>query len=350
MKILNVYKWATMGGVERVLLNRAHAIKKFGFGSGNIKFDVFFLHDSGGKQGFINYVYNNGLQNIVRIVDKVIDKQYDLIFSIDTPDILDLVDVTKTYIECHTSYVKNREYLKHLPPNIRGILVPSDHFREEIINEIPKHLKTKLNVLTNYVYVSPTVEKLTNRRIFSKIPIIYIGRIDRLKNVEEIVRVVSAFNESYSDRLILILAGAIIEHEVDLNKILKLHGMESRTIYLPPINFEKVWSLLLLVKEHNGVFMSASFQESFGLSVAEAMRCGLPVLLLDNVAHRNLVNNDESFLFKPNSINETASKLSLILENYKHYVDTIVNYSMLLERKFVMNWKQLLQHKEKEFE
>ena len=52
-KVLYVYKWATMGGVERVLLNRALAFKASNF---DIAQDVFFLHDSGGKKLLNRYI------------------------------------------------------------------------------------------------------------------------------------------------------------------------------------------------------------------------------------------------------------------------------------------------------
>lgn len=50
-RVLSVYKWATMGGVERVLLNRAHAIQEADL---NIQYDVFFFMIVVGKRSFEN--------------------------------------------------------------------------------------------------------------------------------------------------------------------------------------------------------------------------------------------------------------------------------------------------------
>lgn len=337
VKILNVYKWATMGGVERVLLNRAHSLQANGI---NVQFDVCFLHDSGGKIEFINYINNNGLKSMVNVVDKIDQSIYDLFFSIDTPEIFDMVDPKKVYIECHTSYEKNRSYLKYLPDDVKGILVPSRQFKEEINIEISEKLLDRLYVLSNNVYVKK--QELLSSKVFEKTPIVYIGRIDILKNVEEIIKIISIYNAKFGDKLILILAGNIIEHEINLNKIIKKHKMSNRTVYLPPMNFDKVWELLQFVKSERGLFISASLRESFGLSVAEAMAFGLPSLILKNKAHQHLVNNDKSYLFDGNDYEQAVNNLHDLIMEYDKKSETIMQYSDKLKDDFINEFKQLI--------
>lgn len=335
-RILSVYKWATMGGVERVLLNRAHAIQASGL---EIQYDVFFFHDSGGKQKFKEYLINNGLSEMVTVVD-IINKEYDFIFSIDTPEILDMVDANKTFIECHTSYEKNRMYLRTLPSEIRGILVPSEHFKQSITPELDQSLVSKLSVLSNNVHVQNS--NLQYQDVFNKTPILYVGRIDILKNVEELIKIVAHYNKVYGDKLLLILAGNIIDHEVDLEMLLKKYNVQQRTVYLPPLNFDKVWELLQFVKSQKGIFASASLLESFGLSVAEAMAFELPVLLLNNDAHGNLVNNDESFLFEKNHKENTIAKLLNLIENYDKHSELVKKYSQLLQDRFMSEFIKII--------
>ena len=86
----------------------------------------------------------------------------------------------------------------------------------------------------------------------------------------------------------------------------------------------------------------ASLKESFGLSVAEAMNFGLPVLVLDNLAHRNLVNNDENLLFENNNIQNSITKLDNIISHYERYVDLTMKYSKLLQNRFMNEWQNLL--------
>lgn len=337
LKILSVYKWATMGGVERVLLNRAHALQANGL---NMEYDVHFLHDSGGKDKFNKYVTQNGLNSIVKVVDTIDQSKYDLVFSIDTPEVFELVDPKKTYIECHTSYEKNRTYLKDVPGDIRGILVPAQQFREEIKPELNSELVNKLYVLSNNVYIKRNNTKIS--KVYSKIPIVYVGRIDILKNIEEVIKVISLYNNEYGDQLLLILAGTIIEHEINLEKLLKKYNMQNRTVYLPPLDFDKVWELLQFVKSERGLFMSASLRESFGLSVAEAMAFGLPALILNNNAHQNLVNNDSSFLFDANNNQQAVNKLHNLIHDYDKKSEVTKHYSERLQDDFIKEFQQLI--------
>lgn len=337
IKVLNVYKWATMGGVERVLLNRAHAIKEHGVD--NIRMDVYFFHDSGGKSQFIKYIKDHDLMDVIDVVDDI-RGHYDYIFSIDTPEILDFASPEKVFIECHTSYERNREYIKSLPNNIRGILVPSNHFYKEVYNELSPSLKTKLSVLTNYIFVKS--EKLIDKRIYNKTPLLYVGRLDKLKNIEELIKITSNYNK-LNDKLILILVGQIIEHEIDLLDLLTKYEVLNRVVYLPPVQFNQVWSIMRFVSDQGGIFLSASLRETFGLSAAEAMFLGMPVLLLDNEAHKNLVQNDSDFLFSTDNVSETIRKINKILSHYQEYSSLAKNYAEKIDNKFIQQLGELVE-------
>lgn len=336
IKILGVYKWATMGGVERVFLNRAHAIKQANL---DIQYDIFFFHDSGGKKEFDHYIKSNDLCDVMRLVDKIESYKYDAVLSIDTPEILEFVEPEKLFIECHTSYEKQREYLASLPDDIRGILVPSEIFKEALIPEISKQLIEKLVVVPNPVYVNSKLN-IHQTQYFNLKPVLYLGRLDKLKNVEELIELIS-FHNHIEDDLFLILAGAIIEHELNLNKLLSKYGMINRTVYLPPLNFNKTSELLSIIKRNNGIFMSASLKESFGLSVAEAMCFGIPVLILNNPAHSNLVKGNDQFLFNRGQIDKSNDKLNSIINNYQESSNTMKTYALSFDADFINKWKDI---------
>jgi len=336
-KILGVYKWATMGGVERVLLNRAHAISAKHL---EFQYDVFYFHDSGGRKQFDEYLIENKLDSVMKTVDEIDSSKYDYVLSIDTPEILDYIEPDKLFMECHTSYKKNRMYLESLPTNIKGVLVPSQQFKKELEAELTEQLREKLRVLPNSVYINTDIDNYNINAIYSKKPILYIGRLDILKNIEELIKIVSLYN-SKKDDLFLILAGTIIDHEINLIHLLEKYNMVHRTIYLPPVRFDKVWSLLKFIKTNKGIFMSASLKESFGLSVAEAMQFGIPVLALNNSAHNNLLHGDSDFLFETNKLDLTVEKLENILSNYDVSATIVKGYVEHLEKNFLEEWDNL---------
>lgn len=328
IKLLGVYKWATMGGVERVLLNRAHAIQQHNL---NIKYDVYFFFDSGGKDKFRQYLESNGLTDIMNVVETIESQSYDHVLSIDTPEVFDYVEPEKVHMECHTSYKENRKYLSELDEDIQSILVPSEVFLSDLKSELPSHLAEKLKVMPNSVHVNKS--SIDFLKIYNKTPVLYVGRLDKLKNVKELIDIVGTYNRT-SDELVLMLAGPIIEHDIDLKKELQKHGIVNRTIYLPPVSFDKVGELLHFVRANEGLFMSASVSESYGLSVAEAMKVGIPVLAYDNDAHRDLLGSDSTFLYK-NDLEQACLKIKHIRENYVSCSKQIQKYSALLERDFV---------------
>ncbi|MBD8032568.1 glycosyltransferase [Solibacillus merdavium] len=333
-KILYVYKWATMGGVERVLLNRALAFKEANY---NVSQDVFFLHDSGGKILLNQYIKGKDLGGYLQIVETFNPNHYDFIHVIDTPEIFEMTkNYEKIVFECHTAYTENRQYLSDLPFNIKNIIVPSDKFKEDIINEIPEQLQKKTIVLRNFVPALLVEKNVNSTNVFPKIPIAYIGRIDKLKNVEEVIEIFVNLQKKVGDKFILIIAGPITT-EVDLFKIISDKCLLNRVIYLPPIAFEKVPQLFNIIKNNNGIVISSSKGESFGLSIAEAIVNDIPILA-SNI-HNALVDNDSTFLYELNSINEATNKIKYITENFDICKKRLGKYkSKLTDSAFLKDW------------
>ncbi|KJB86193.1 hypothetical protein AZ66_20190 [Paenibacillus sp. E194] len=340
LRVLNVYKWATMGGVERVFLNRAHAFQEYGI---SIVYDVYFLHDSGGREKFKKYIQKYELESNIRVVDDFKEDDYDLILSVDTPEILDKIrNNNKVYMECHTGYKDNRAYIKRLPSDIGGIIVPSGFFKNTIRDEVPNWLMDKIYTLTNFVFAS---EELINKKncFWSKVPLVYVGRLDNLKNVEEAIRILAYYKDNISDEFILLLAGPIIQHEIDIHTLLETYNVNDRVVYLPPVDFENVSKLYEMVNAHSGIFISSSKKETFGLSAAEAMINGLPVLLSNIEAHLELVDANYKFVYELGNIKEASSKLAEILENYSEYKAIISTMTKKFSsQQFVEDWNALI--------
>ncbi|GIM45663.1 group 1 glycosyl transferase [Collibacillus ludicampi] len=339
-KVLYIYKWATMGGVERVLLNRAHAFQSNEL---LIRQDVYFLQDGGGLNNFRKYIEKNALMEYIGIIDAINPDAYDVILSIDTPEIFDLVkEHNKIYIECHTSYKNNRTYLKTVPDQIGGILVPSSSFKDTVVTEVTSILKPKVYLLRNCVpsRLSEQISVLENR-FLGKTPIFYMGRMDKHKNTEELIDIFAKALNQLGDRFILVLAGNVMQ-DIDLWKLVHSRKIVNRLVYLPPVRFHKVSMLMALIKSNGGIFISTSKGESFGLSAAEAISFNLPVLLSDIPAHRELVNNDDTFLYALGNTDEAVAKLKGILDKYSLAVDRMKEFRKIFSNdSFIKDWKQI---------
>ncbi len=336
-KILYVYKWATMGGVERVLLNRALAFKASNF---DIAQDVFFLHDSGGKKLLKRYIEQNVLGQYLQIVDDFSPQNYDAIHSIDTPEIFKMMkNYEKIFFECHTAYKENRQHLAKLPFTIKGIGVPSEKFKQDILHELPIELQEKVYIFRNFVPESMFEDYQSQQKSINKIPITYIGRVDKLKNVEEVIEIFNLLQKTLGDQFILIIAGPLTP-EVNLFSLIERKEIVNRFVYLPPISFSKIPKLLKFIKLNNGIVVSSSTGESFGLSVAEAIVYGIPVVA--SHIHSHLVNNNQMFLYKLNDIEEAERKIEYILQNKEESERELSSLKQdLTDDVFLKDWREL---------
>ncbi len=312
MRIVYVYKWATMGGVERVILNRVHALKYYKFDD---KVFIHFLEDYGGVQKMKDYLKYHDLEQYAEVISELDPTQYDLVVSIDTPEIIEKLNADNLVMECHTHYANNRSYLHDIQRKLNFLVVPSSHFKETIAEEFPL-LKNKILVLDNFVF-SDQATKENNQKIFAdKIPILWLGRVDQLKNALEIIEIVASAKLKFGDRFVVIFAGSILMPEARFYKFLDDKGLNNRFIHLPHVGFHKINQLLSLIKLHKGIFVSASTGETFGMSAAEAMSAGVPVLLSDIEAHHDLVQGNKAYLYKLHDINNACTKLLSLVSKW----------------------------------
>lgn len=122
IKACFVYPWATFGGIERVLLNRAIAFKSLA--DNRVEMDVCFLRNAGALKAFEQAITAYKLEKQVRIVASLDGRQYDVISLIDCPQAFFLCKTRNLsyVVECHTTYPEGRAYLKKLDSRCKGCL------------------------------------------------------------------------------------------------------------------------------------------------------------------------------------------------------------------------------------
>ena len=342
MDVLIIYQFCSFGGVERVVLNRAKAFKKFNF---DVNISVGYLHDIGALGSFQAYIQAHQLAD--RLEAFLFDEHslteldhYDYVLIIDTPQVLNQITTADNiYIECHTPYIENRQYLHDLPDHIRGIIFPSASFRTTIMKEFPD--LPPVFVLPNPVpdefYDQPFIFK---EKIFAKRPITYFGRRDDLKNYAEAVKIFELFNADQDIMLIVIGSGVI---QPTLIQSVAQIKMLSRALLRDRIDFDKAPYLINLVKQHRGIFISPSKGESFGLSAAEFMCGGVPVILSDIPEHRALVEDDERFIYPLGDLSTAQERMQAILQHWDAYSVDISNYAQKFKANtFLKAWDQLV--------
>lgn len=294
-----------------MLLNRAEVFKSSGV---DCRLSLYFYEDGGALSDIMAYVASRGLGTHVQFADRIEADRYDCVVSIDTPEVLQAnLPYDKVVFECHTTYHESRRYLNELPGWVKVVLIPSESAKAEIAERYPL-LREKLRVLSNccQVAVAPDVR---NGSFWGKRPLLHLGRVDSHKNATEVLDLLKRYQEMYGDDLFLLLVGPV-EKDVDLDAEIGRRGLAGRVVVLPPVAFDRVPQVFSLVKAHGGIFVSASKGESFGLSAAEALSSGLPVLLSGIPAHLELVQRKMEYVYRLGDVQDGVRKLWAICSAY----------------------------------
>lgn len=348
-KILIVYQFATFGGVERVLLNRAEAFK---FYKEDYKLFIYFYEDYGAKNSLINYIKQEELSEYIEIIDSFEPDDYDYIISIDTPQLFEdkKINSKNVYIETHTFERKCRFYLDKYMDVVKKVIVPSDTFFNSLKDDYCDYQLKKIFVLPNFVPwdMKKNEEKLINLPCWGKKIIFYYGRMDENKNIKELIDAVDFYINNINEEIILILAGKI-DPDYNLKIYIDNKNMNKNIIILPPVNFNKISLFLNTMKFNKGLFVSSSKGESFGLSAAEAIACSIPVVLSNIQAHEKVVKSNINLLYSLNNPQELAVKIDYIFNNYEVIQKEIDCYKDDFSAKeFIDCWKKIFPKKELE--
>jgi len=308
MKILFVYRYFTYGGVETVLRNRIKALKKL---YPNIKIGTVFLYKYAElKDGFGDEVcFTKEPLEIKKIADN-----YDVISVLDTPEVFDILDSLKKefILEVHTPYDEHRSYIKEaLPNNIKLVVVPSNSFGKLVKREISNKsipIKSIYNPL-NYSFFQnfQNNEEKLKLNLQKFMPLLWIGRLDELKNWKRALKI---FSKLINTNMELFIIGRSNEDSLEeLTHIFKRYKLLKYIRYLRYITFGMMRELYDKASKNSGIYLSTSKGESFGMTVVEAMASGLPCVLNDLGVFREVTEGNALFFSNENEASEQIIKI-----------------------------------------
>jgi glycosyltransferase involved in cell wall biosynthesis len=134
--------------------------------------------------------------------------------------------------------------------------------------------------------------------------ILYVGRINRRKNLPTLLSALSRLPEAVP----LVCAGARDWKQDDLDRSLSSLGLKERVMFLGRVADEDLPGLYSLAS----VFAYIPFAEGFGIPPLEAMACGTPVVV-SNAASLPEVVGEAGVLVPPGDAESVAAALSDLL-------------------------------------
>lgn len=344
-KILIVYQFATFGGVERILLNRAEAFKYFNL---NYKMYLYFYEDFGALDALKEYILANDLQDFVEVIHEYNPSDYEFIVSIDTPQIFEdkRIQLSDIIIETHTIEKQYREYLDIYKDDVKKVIVPSKSFYNQLKSEY-EHFDN-LEILDNFVPwdIKEKNNELITLPNWEKNIIFYFGRIDDNKNIKDLILAYDYYLKNYKNDLLLLIVGNI-DPEYKLTELIDELNLNGNIVILPPISFDNIPIFLNTMKKENAIFISSSKGETFGLSAAEAISYEIPVILSDIDAHSNLVDNKNIYLYEQGDIVDLSSKIDNMINNYNKSVKELMNIKESFSaHNFKKEWENIFPNKQ----
>lgn len=161
---------------------------------------------------------------------------------------------------------------------------------------------------------------IPNKKIKKNI-LFFLGRIEDIKGTREAVEVSLATNQK------LIIAGNVEpEHKDYFDKYIKPNLDSDLIQYVGPVNDEQK---LYYFQRSKAFLFPIKWEEPFGIVMAEAMACGVPVIGFDRGSVPEVVKNDKTGFIVNNTreMIEAVNKIEII-DRYKVREDCEARFSL----------------------
>jgi len=164
---------------------------------------------------------------------------------------------------------------------------------------------------------------LENKKI-----LISIGRIVKLKGYHLVIEILKELDEDYI--FVLIGNGENLEN---LKKLAKNLGVEERVFFLGEIDNKELYKYLNMAD----LFIQPTIShEAFGITLIEALSCGVPVIASNNGGMVDIIKNGENgFLFEINNKQDLKEKILKAMKmkfNTREYVKNNFTWQITVNR------------------
>lgn len=188
------------------------------------------------------------------------------------------------------------------------VLVVSEHQKQEVLKlNIPKN-----KIIVTYNPVNDIVFKPKPQKIrFNKIA--FISRLDEFKGG---LRTLKAFHQLLSKqpgyKLDVVGDG---EEKVAMENYILTHQLQEKVTLKGTLTKAEIAKTLKTVD----FLVFPSRHETFGLVVAEALCCGVPVVCTNQTAPKEFVNETNGILVNPDDVNAIYEGMLQMINNYNQY-------------------------------
>ena len=320
-KIKKIIIWGNSQSLKKIKKNsKIRKIKIDNFSSNKIIILLWQLF-------FLPYVLKKNNCNILYILGGVLFKKTIPTVSIFQNILPFIEDQTRRYslLKRIILFIQKKIYIRTFLKS-DGLIFLSNFSKKILSKELNLNNK-KIKIIPHGV---SDIFKFRKRKINKKnIKIIYVSKIDIYKNQSKIILAIKSLNKKFNVNLTLV--GSVDNHN---KKILKRKinelNMDHKVQILGKVNYEKLPDLY---NQHD-IKIYASKSETFGMTMLEAMKCGLPVLATKNLISSEILSN--AGFYCKDTIKEIKIGLIKIIDDKQNFKKKIKK-GVELSNKF--KWK-----------
>lgn len=219
----------------------------------------------------------------------------------------------EAYKKSHVSFLK--KYTPKFLNKAKSIVTVSQFSKEDIIRHYkiqPGKIDVVYNGVKEIFHPLTTEEKETTKKKYTqgKEYFIYLGAIQPRKNLIHLLKAFSIFKKRLQSNMKLVLAGRIKWKHGAFYTLLKTYRYREDVLLTGYLTEEELSALLGSAY----AFVYPSLFEGFGVPVAEAMQCNIPVLTSEKTAMEEIAG-EAALYFNANDHADIADKMMLIYKD-----------------------------------
>lgn len=144
-----------------------------------------------------------------------------------------------------------------------------------------------------------------------KIDALYIGRINEAKGIYDMLKVLNKIKVEYPNFQLYILGEGDNNTKNRFIKEINRQKLNNNIKLLGYISGQEKYNLIKTSK----CFLFLSFDESFGVSLLEAVSSGIPAFTYNLPAYKNIYHHNEIYTFKKGDINSVSKAIIKVFKN-----------------------------------
>lgn len=229
-----------------------------------------------------------------------------------------IVAIRNTDVNKYFKYALHlRKYAFDILSNAKKIIFISPAYKDFVFYryiplELSKIISKKTEIISNGIEEYWLNQMSDKKNIdMNKIKLIFVGRIDKNKNLESVMEVTQTLNMQGKKCTLDIIGDGPLKEKLN-NRFIG----DNNFAFYGSIHDKKQLKKLY---RNNDILIVPSFNETFGVVYPEAMSCGTPVIYSRYQGFDGFFNNGEiGYAVDPNDKNDIMQSILKIIDNYKN--------------------------------